>query len=257
MASTGYWVVSDRDLLRSVLQNLVGNAVRYTASGAIVVGCRKEGDMVRFEVRDTGPGIPPELQVHVFEDFYRLPGASGDERGGVGLGLAIADRVCRLLGHPLGLRSAPGSGSTFTVTAPRTAAQQVPISRTAPAGTPLRLRVLCIENEPAVLKSMTTLLVRWGADVTAVATYAEAVAAQGPWDVVLADHHLDGVETGLDAIRVLLDRSGACALITANASDEVVSHAAKLGVRTLRKPIAPASLRAFLASITPVGAAAE
>ena len=257
MASTGYWVVSDRDLLRSVLQNLVGNAVRYTASGAIVVGCRKEGDMVRFEVRDTGPGIPPELQVHVFEDFYRLPGASGDERGGVGLGLAIADRVCRLLGHPLGLRSAPGSGSTFTVTAPRTAGQQVPISRTAPAGTPLRLRVLCIENEPAVLKSMTTLLVRWGADVTAVATYAEAVAAQGPWDVVLADHHLDGVETGLDAIRVLLDRSGACALITANASDEVVSHAAKLGVRTLRKPIAPASLRAFLASITPVGAAAE
>ncbi len=109
------WVLSDPDLLRSVLQNLIGNAIRYTKTGAVLVGCRRDPDGVRFEVRDSGPGIPDDALALIFEEFSRL--ANSVETGpGAGLGLAIAERICNLLNHKLTVRSAVGKGSTFSVT---------------------------------------------------------------------------------------------------------------------------------------------
>lgn len=117
------WVMSDPTYLRRIVQNLIGNAVRYTETGRVVVGVRRRMAAVRIEVHDTGPGIPEEAQSAIFEEFKRLSG--GRRAGeGLGLGLAIVDRACGALGHPLTLRSEPGKGSCFAVTAPLTGAPQ-------------------------------------------------------------------------------------------------------------------------------------
>src|SRR3546814_9429723 len=103
--ATTAWVLSDPHLLRRVLQNVLANAVRYTARGGILLGVRRAGDALRIEVHDTGPGIEPAQQAAIFEEFRRGDGAAGQ---GLGLGLAIADRIAQLLQAPLTLRSGNG-----------------------------------------------------------------------------------------------------------------------------------------------------
>src|SRR5690606_5151171 len=112
------WVRSDPQLLRRVLMNFVSNAVRYTERGRIVIGSRRRGNTLRIEVWDTGPGIAERERRAIFDEFRRGDQARGQ---GLGLGLAIAERTARLLGHPLRLRSWPGHGSVFSVSVPRAA----------------------------------------------------------------------------------------------------------------------------------------
>ena len=115
------WVQSDFILLERVLLNLVSNAVRYTERGGVVVGARRRGNQLRLEVWDTGSGIPDDQRENVFGEFYQLS-ASGGSAGGLGLGLAIVDRLCDLLGHRIELKSRVGSGSRFSVLLPCVAA---------------------------------------------------------------------------------------------------------------------------------------
>jgi Histidine kinase-, DNA gyrase B-, and HSP90-like ATPase len=103
--------------------NLVSNALRYTNAGGIVIGCRHRGAKLRIEVWDTGPGIPPEQRRKVFSEFYRLADAAKTKQAGLGLGLAIVDRLCTLLDHPIELTSMLGKGSRFAVTVPTAAAR--------------------------------------------------------------------------------------------------------------------------------------
>jgi len=110
-------VVTDPAYLRRILQNLIGNAVRYTDRGRVLVGARRQGATLRLEVRDTGPGIPEAEQGNIFKEFHRL-NARASAAEGMGLGLAIVERACAALGHPLALHSVPGRGSTFTVDLP-------------------------------------------------------------------------------------------------------------------------------------------
>src|SRR5690606_29851141 len=117
---TRVWVQSDPQLLRRVLQNFLANAVRYTASGRVLLGVRRVGDAIRIEVHDTGPGIDPLVHASLFEEFRRGDGAAGQ---GLGRGLAIADRMARLLDAPIGLESRPGAGAVFSLTVPRAATQ--------------------------------------------------------------------------------------------------------------------------------------
>src|SRR5262249_11262938 len=121
--ATTAWVRSDFILLERILLNLVSNAVRYTFDGGLVVGCRNRGEQLRIEVWDTGPGIAVDQRQKIFDEFYRLGGADADGRAGLGLGLAIVDRLCRLLDHPIKLTSTLGRGSRFTVVAPIVAAR--------------------------------------------------------------------------------------------------------------------------------------
>jgi signal transduction histidine kinase len=113
-----FQIAQDFILLERILLNLVSNAVRYTTAGGVVVGCRERGETVHIEVWDTGPGIPEDQRRNIFGEFYRL----GDSHGGLGLGLAIVDRLCRLLHHPIELVSTMGKGSRFSVTVPAAAA---------------------------------------------------------------------------------------------------------------------------------------
>ncbi len=248
-------VRSDRRLLRRVLQNLVGNAVKYTSSGRVLVGCRRRRERLEIQVLDNGRGIPAAQQRHVFREFARLRTTAG-EAPGIGLGLSIVERISKVLDHPVHLRSTPGRGSLFSVTAPL-AAGRAAARGDARAGPKLAaplsgLRVLAIDNDPRILEGMNALLSGWGCDVWLAEGLARAraaiAAAGGAPDVVIADFHLDDGD-GLQAIAGLRADHGEdlpAVLLTADRTTEIGQRAEELGAHVLHKPLKPAALRALL-----------
>lgn len=248
VAPTGAWVLSDQDLLRSVLQNLIGNAVRYTAQGAILIGCRRDPAGVRIEVRDSGPGIAEEALPVIFKEFSRLPSGAAASPG-AGLGLSIVERICRALGHRLAVRSAIGRGSTFSVVVPAAHDGAPAGEATAAPGLSPALRVLCVENEPSILQALEALLGGWGIHIDTAPSGEAAMTQAGPWDAILADYHLGDGMTGLDLLEAMADRAAAHVLITANPDEEAITTAAMRGVVTLRKPVSPDRLRTLLAGL--------
>lgn len=248
-------VRSDRRMLRRLVQNLVSNAIKYTASGQVLVGVRRRGVRVRLEVWDTGRGIPASQHRLVFQEFRRLAGGAEAEQG-LGLGLSIVERIARVLDHPVTLVSEPGRGSVFRVDLPRAEAQAGGDTDRAPASAPRaapfgRLSILAIDNEPAILDGMRILLERWGCAVrlAASAEEAERLAASCPPDGVIADYHLDR-GSGLDTIARLRRARGPdlpALLLTADRSPALRAEAEKAGVPILTKPVKPAALRALLA----------
>jgi Na+/proline symporter/signal transduction histidine kinase/CheY-like chemotaxis protein len=248
-------VRSDPRMLKRVLQNFLGNALRYTRRGGVVIGCRRRGAEVEFQVWDTGPGVPADALTEIFEEFRRLDQPSPWGEKGLGLGLSICDRISRLLDAPLVVRSRPGRGSLFAIRVPRSTAAIRPRGegpqRTRAAAL-AGMTVLCLDDEPDILAGMAALLGRWGVRVLAARSAGEAhalVASMRP-DAVLADYHLRGEQTGLEVLAELCARAGGCpgALITANASEALAQQARERGYALLRKPVKPAALRALLGS---------
>lgn len=263
---TSATIRSDRRLLRRLLQNLVSNAIKYTATGGVVVGCRRRGAQLAIQVADTGLGIPASKQKLVFREFERLEQGAKIARG-LGLGLSIVDRIARTLGHRLALRSAHGRGSIFEITVPRAPAQPpVPVrqEQRATASGPLKgMVVLVVENEPAIADGMRLLLEGWGCIVAAAGSAAEAArladAAVMQPDAIIADFHLGDGE-GLDVIqsvRAALGLAIPATLVTADRSPEVRARAEAMKVDILNKPLKPAALRSLLSRWRIVRAAAE
>ncbi|MDP1750256.1 MAG: NahK/ErcS family hybrid sensor histidine kinase/response regulator [Reyranella sp.] len=260
---TQAFVSTDPAFLRRILQNLLSNALRYgQAEGRlprVLLGCRRAGEELRIEVKDNGPGIAPDKQAVIFDEFVRLQpedDAPREERG-LGLGLAIVDRVARMLDLPVALASAPGRGSTFSVTVPRVPAiVAVPVAQAAPQpalSIDAESFVLCIDNEVRVLEAMAVLLGGWGCRVAVAASHAEAldqVARAGRLpDLVLADLHLDDGPDGLDVVEALRrtwGRAVPAALVTADRDPTLRVRARARQVELLHKPVKPASLRALL-----------
>lgn len=251
---TSLWIRSDRRLLRRVLQNLVANAIKYTRTGTVVLGARRRGEEAEVQVLDTGPGIPQDKQGVIFKEFQRLEGPGSNVRG-LGLGLSIVERVCRILNHHIQLRSVPRRGSCFSISVPRAATR----TRAAPEPVPqprqgglAGIAVVCIDNEPAVLSGMEALLSGWGCSVrTAPSSQAvlEMLAeTRFAPDILLADYHLDS-GTGVDAvlrIRKSLERAVPAIIITADHSLEVQREVKSHELSMLRKPLKAAALRAIL-----------
>jgi Na+/proline symporter/signal transduction histidine kinase/CheY-like chemotaxis protein len=258
IVSTRSWVSSDRRLLRRILQNLVSNAIKYTTSGKVLVGVRRRGNKLRVEVRDTGPGIPRGKRSLIFKEFQRLEETAHSVRG-LGLGLAIVERIGKVLGHAIDMQSVPGRGSTFSVELPRAESQPTPEAAQPVPAVPGRiagLKVLCIDNEPDVLDGMRTLLDGWGCTTWTAQTAAEAVdvlwQARDTPDIILADFHLDG-GTGLEALAVLRATTKVHApvvVITADHSAEVQREIRAQGYALLRKPLKAAALRALMYQLT-------
>ena len=175
-------MTSDRRLLRRLLQNLISNAIKYTPSGEVLVGCRRHGHKVRIEVWDTGLGIPADKQDAIFREFERLPQAAKTARG-LGLGLSIVERLARVLDCPVTLRSVPGKGSVFSVEVPLAKGDLTLAprrQRLTPVTThePLAgLRILAIDNEPRILEGMETLLSGWSCKVMVAADLVGAEIA--------------------------------------------------------------------------------
>jgi signal transduction histidine kinase len=248
------WVRSDFVLLERIMFNLVSNAVRYTARGGVVVGGRRRGEQLRIDVCDTGPGIAEEQQQNVFGEFYQL--AESDRRGGLGLGLAIVDRLGRLLDHPIELRSHPAQGSRFSVSVPLVAdlrhmAETTVASALAdPAHDKL---VLVIDDDPLVLEGMGGILRGWGCGVLCAdseETALSCIAAQRQWpDLIIADYRLGNARTGIQAIERLRSAVGLSIpafLISGDTAPERLRNASEKGLHLLHKPVAPMRLRAML-----------
>jgi len=249
------WVRSDAQLLRRILQNFLANALRYTRNGGIVCGARRAGDKLRIEVWDSGPGIAQDQLHHVFDEFRRGSHVSPWGEKGLGLGLAICDRMARLLGAGISVRSRPGRGSMFAVELPRAQASAHAAATRGTHGEPAPvaggLHALCLDNDLAILDGMSALLTRWGVSCDLAASLDEALLAarrRRP-DLLLVDYHLEAAEDGLAALaalRAAVEPPPPGALITADTSAELALRARALGHALLRKPVKPAALRALI-----------
>jgi signal transduction histidine kinase/CheY-like chemotaxis protein len=250
------WIRSDFILLERVVFNLISNAVRYTSRGGLLVGCRKRGDDLRIEVWDTGAGIPPDQHEKIFGEFYRLGEPDRDRHAGLGLGLAIVDRACRLLHHDVRVKSVPNKGSCFAITVPIVAAQEKAsapaIAVRNPLGRSNGKLVLVIDNDPLVLEGMSGILRSWGCRVITALTESQALDAlakqDGAPDLIISDYHLSDGRTGLQAIERLRGALSAqipAFLISGDTAPEALREAKAHGCHLLHKPVDPMALRAM------------
>ncbi|WP_202839101.1 PAS domain-containing hybrid sensor histidine kinase/response regulator [Luteimonas saliphila] len=244
--ATAAWAHGDPQLLRRVLQNFLANAVRYTIAGGVLIGVRREGSGLRVEVHDTGPGIEAAQQGPIFEEFRRGDGAPGQ---GLGLGLAIADRIARLMRASIGLRSEVGRGTVFSLHLQRVAA--APRSEAGAARTGLSgCRVLVVDNDPAAVAALRALLEGWGCLVDAAVdgASAQALLQRHPAALWLFDYHLDDGDTGIALHARLAARFGPCPtlILSADDSGDVRRAALEHDLALLRKPVRPLALKSTL-----------
>ncbi|MBN9673322.1 ATP-binding protein [Roseibium aggregatum] len=252
------WVMSDRRYLMRCIGNLAVNAIQYTESGRVLVGCRLKGNKLSVEVWDTGIGISEEDQARIFDEFTRVNDTNSGS--GMGLGLSIIERACRHLGHEIRLSSEPGRGSMFAIELPlanspegsRLRRKQAATEKTPQHG-PLDLIVMVVENDEDVLHATTQRLDGWGASVLACGSTAcalELMAEIGtPPDIILADYQLDGDDTGDRAIRALRAASGSKIpgiVITAKSSKALLRLGHEESFSVLKKPVNLPRLRALI-----------
>ena len=256
---TPLWVHCDEAQLERMLRNLLSNALTHTATGGVLLAARRRGESVGLFVWDTGPGIAPEHQARIFDEFVQLQNPGRDRRRGHGLGLSIVARLSRLLGHPVQLRSRPGRGSCFSVILPAAPPQAVAAE---PAGAALALplqglRVAMVEDDEAVRVATASLLSAWGCQVWADAAAEPLLAQLGGQahglDRVISDWRL-GQGDGLAAILELRRAAGAelPALLlsgeTLPMAPDALAELAGAGITAARKPLPAAALRAWLSA---------
>jgi signal transduction histidine kinase/CheY-like chemotaxis protein len=254
------WVRSDFILLERIVFNLVSNALRYTTSGRVVVGGRRRGEHLCIEVWDTGTGVPPDQHQNIFSEFYRLGEPGREQCAGLGLGLAIVDRLCRLLDHPIHLASTVGKGSCFSVAVLRVATpaaivkQPVPIH--ASVGMSSRKLVAVIDDDPLVLEGMGGLLRSWGYRVVTGETDNAALVGltehENPPDLIISDYRLLDGKTGIEVIERL--RTRLCAdipacLLSGDIDPKLLGEARMNGYQMLHKPVDPMTLRALVTQL--------
>jgi signal transduction histidine kinase/FixJ family two-component response regulator len=250
------WVRSDFILLEQIVFNLIHNALRYTRSGGVLVGCRKRGDQLRIEVWDTGIGIPSDQHDKIFGEFYRLSEPDRDRRAGLGLGLAIVDRLCRLLGHSIEVKSTVGKGSVFAVSVPLAPANKRAIEasivpRTQPSVPDGKL-VLVIDDDPLVLEGMSGIFRKWGCRVITADSDSKALKAATEQDdrpdLIISDYYLANGRTGIETIEWLRGELAAeipAFLISGDTDPATLLEAKAKGFHLLHKPVDPMALRAM------------
>ena len=252
-------VYTDRLLLERILRNFISNAMRYTGRGGLLLGCRRRDPVLRIELWDTGIGIAADRLEEIFEEFKQLDSPVAGKPG-LGLGLAIVERIARLLELKIGVRSRSGRGSVFSV--------DVPLGDNPASGAgnganlqlmpnPLRGKtVLVVDDDDATLEGMSVVLQSWGCLTVRARSVEHAIVACKPLetglDFVIADYHLDGSTTGLDAIGSvahLLNRPVAAVVVTADHTDETKSHVTGHGYWYLNKPIRIDRLRSLMSHV--------
>ncbi|HEX5057149.1 MAG TPA: hybrid sensor histidine kinase/response regulator [Gammaproteobacteria bacterium] len=245
-------VVTDPLLLERILDNLIGNAIRYTNSGKITVAAVKDKDSVQVAVADTGPGIPVHEQENIFKEFYQLHNPERDRTKGLGLGLSIVSRLCALLSHPLKLESEPKRGTKFTLSLPPGNPANIakaPQQNVRPGWDIKGSNILVIDDEAEIRDAMRQLLSNWGCNPVCVDSADEAKAAVLSGlkpDLIIADYRLRESQTGVDAIRTIIEALRTKVpgiLITGDTAPERLQEAARSGFKLLHKPVNPGQLR--------------
>ncbi|BBI99563.1 hypothetical protein FGKAn22_12560 [Ferrigenium kumadai] len=271
---SGY-ITSDPMLLERVLMNLVSNAVRYTyQNGCVMVACRRRGRFLRIEVRDNGVGISNTDQENIFREFFQLAQPQLDANKGLGLGLSIVDRLVKLLGHRIELRSALGKGSVFALDVPLAPhSAKLPVVTAPPPSDPdpefevsplTGKRLLVVDDDALVLSSTSSILASWGCEVSTAAslTQARQLLREGnTWDLIITDYQLDNEGSGIDVVALIRQHHAKqipCILISGDIGPAVLKLASVGGHHLLHKPVRPAKLRSLvvylLETATPVAA---
>ena len=258
-ARTGHYAIrTDLRLVTRILRNFLSNACRYTDEGCILLGARRRGDRLRLEVWDTGRGIAADRLDAIFLEFNQLDVGRASDRKGVGLGLAIVERIAEILGYPVAVRSWPGRGSMFSIEVPISeemplAISQLPVLPTTGNPLPGR-RLLVIDNEVSILESMRALLVQWGCEVVTATDQAGALLAlqgRAP-ELILADYHLDHGVVGAAVVKHLREHFAQkipAVIITADRTDQCRRALRRLEAPLLNKPVKPGKLRAVLSQL--------
>ncbi|HVF63816.1 MAG TPA: ATP-binding protein [Casimicrobiaceae bacterium] len=260
-------VDSDPALLSRILRNLVGNAVRYTRAGGVVLGARRRGTNVVIDVVDSGVGIAAEHRERIFEEFFQIRSSASSSQAarGMGLGLAIVRRFCNLLGHDIVLDSRTGRGSRFSVTAPRVTDLRAPLPHESASrarrsdginGMLSGAIVAVIDDDVAAVDAMRALFSTWGATVAGGCSVDETLADLGRIerypDLIVADLRLDADGSGLDAVVTLRQELGfrVPALVVSGDTSFAAAHAVRsAGLVLLRKPVVPGALAAAAAAL--------
>ncbi len=256
--STENVVHSDARLLMRILRNLVSNAIRYTNQGGVLVGCRRRGDLLNIQVWDTGEGIPDHQIEEIFKEFNQLEQHRNGMRTGVGLGLAIVERISSVLQHPMSVSSRVGKGSLFSISVPLLPEGSLPY---APA--PVRKAgefnsetILVVDNDPEILASMQALLSQWGLvpylakDEESAVRFCKELGVNPK--VILLDYHLDNDRTGPEVLSALESHFGyllPAVMITAERGAQTLKYFREHGWQVLNKPVKPNKLRALLMHI--------
>ncbi|WP_026001154.1 PAS domain-containing hybrid sensor histidine kinase/response regulator [Pseudomonas donghuensis] len=253
-------VHSDIQLLARILRNLLSNAIRYTPRGRVLLGCRRRGATLWIEVWDTGIGIAEDRREEVFQEFKRGDIQRPDQDRGLGLGLAIVDKIAGILGHRLQLRSVPGKGSVFAIGVPQS--QRAPQRAVEPdLSEPLRerlegARIWVLDNDAAICAGMRTLLEQWGCEVVTALSeqdLARQVATdRADADLLIADYHLDNGRNGVDAVAAINAQRRvplAALMITANYSNELKQQVREQGHTLMHKPVRPMRLKAAISHL--------
>jgi CheY-like chemotaxis protein len=236
-------VLTDANLMRRLLGNLTNNALKFTAAGGVNVFVKKQGSHAVIEVVDSGIGIDTAEQRLVFQEFYQIGNDERDRSKGLGLGLAIVQRLCALLGIELTLTSKLGEGSRFVLRMPLSAELQntVPPVVNATVRSLQSLRVLVIDDEMGVRASMKLLLEELGCHVELAdgALQATQLAASGTVDMVISDFRLKGDTSGIDAISQVqrLQPHAYALLVTGDTAPDRLQQAHAANIVLLHKPV--------------------
>ena len=247
------WLMTDPALLHRILINLIGNAVRHTRGGGILVTCRHRGHQARIEVWDTGPGIPPEAREAIFDELVQLDNPERDAEKGLGLGLAIVKKSAGLLGHPLSLCSRVGHGSRFALDVPFSeprVADEAPKDKSAAESTP----VLLIGPARPEQDELAALLEGWHFTVRralVVATAWHSITDNGPPQFVIFDlpEGSTQVENSLDWLNKVAAKLGhelPALIICSGPVPALGEQPGKAPRLLLTRPFRPARLRALI-----------
>ena len=263
--ASALWTQSDVQLLQRLLANLIENAMKFTPRGGVIVRAHARGEHIHIDVRDTGVGIAAENIDYIFDEFYQVGNAGRDRSKGLGIGLALVQRIARLLGHTVQVRSRLGSGSRFRVTLPNLAPPDALAERVvaAPQGrpTPLNLpkRVLVIDDEDNIRPAISELLRLHGIQVSAVSNEAQAqlalqqaAATSLPFDVLLCDYRLHGGADGLEAalrLRQTFAPALPLLIITGETAPDKLQRIHDLNIPVIFKPTSAAVLLHALAEL--------
>ena len=253
-----FGIRTDLRLMTRILRNFLSNACRYTEQGSILLAARRRGALLRLEVWDTGRGIAADRLESIFLEFNQLDVGRAADRKGVGLGLAIVERIAKILDYRVQVHSLPGRGSMFSIDVPISDDIPLPISLAVPqagTGNPLPgRRLLVLDNEVSILQSMSALLGQWGCEVVTATDESSALSnlmGQAP-ELILADCHLDHGVVGCEVVRHLREHFQQvipAVIITADRTDQCRQSLQKLDAPLLNKPVKPGKLRAVLSQL--------
>ena len=251
------WITSDRNLLRRILQNLIGNAFRFASPGKVLLGARIIDKQVSIQVLDNGPGIPVEKQELVFEQFTQLENNPNHASRGLGLGLNITQSLAQLLGHPLSLKSKEHQGCKFSVAITKAHRQfDIEIEKPLVKIGLKDVTVMCIDNDPDVLNGMIELLGAWHCNVLSADSFEQAKKVfrnhQNDIEILLVDYQLNNNQDGLTLTAELRDSANhfiPAILITATTESDIEERTHKANMGFMKKLVKPAALRAMMSAM--------